>query len=139
MGLGMPLLLPAVGASAYLVFADPTAPVSAPRSVLLGHALAAAIGWGLLELCGLAGEPNSLAAAVSWPRVAAVAGALAATIGTLRALRCSHPPAGATTMIVAMGLLPQARHLPAFLLASAVVVAHAAVACRLAGIDYPRT
>lgn len=135
---GLPLLLPAVGASAYLVFADPGASVAAPRNVLVGHALAAAIGWLMLAFFGLAGEPNSLSAAVTWPRVGAVAGALATTIGVLRALRCSHPPAGATTMIVAMGLLPQARHLPDFALAGAVVVLHASLACRLAGHAYPR-
>lgn len=137
LALGVPLLLPAVGASAYLVFADPAAPVAAPRNVLAGHALGAAIGWGMLLLFGLAGEPNSLSAAVTWPRVGAVAGALATTIGVLRALRCSHPPAGATTMIVAMGLLPQARHLADFVLAGAVVVLHAGLACRLAGHVYP--
>jgi len=138
LALGVPLLLPAVGASAYLVFADPTASVAAPRNVLVGHALGATIGWGMLALFGLAGEANSLSAAVSWARVGAVTGALAATIGVLRALRSSHPPAGATTMIVAMGLLPQARHLPDFVLAAAVVVLHATIACRLAGHAYPR-
>lgn len=130
--LGIPLVLPAVGASAYLVFADPDAPVAAPRNVLVGHALGAAIGWGMLVAFDLDGEASSLSAPLTWQRVAAVAGALSATIGVLRALRCSHPPAGATTMIVAMGLLPQARHLIDFTLAGAVVVVHAALATRLA-------
>lgn len=127
----LPLVLPAVGASAYVVFADPAAPTAAPRNVLVGHALGAGIGWGLLLLLGLAGEPSGLASPLSWQRVAAVAGSLAITIGALRALACSHPPAGATTMIVAMGLLPEARHLPAFALAGGVVVLHANLALRL--------
>ena len=138
MALRLPLLLPAVGASAYLVFADPRSQLAAPRNVLVGHTLGAAIGWGMLVLFGLAGVSSSLTAAVTWPRIGAVAGALALTIGVLRALRCSHPPAGATTMIVAMGLLPQWRHLGDFTLAGALVVLQAAVACRLAGHPYPR-
>ena len=39
------------------------------------------------------------------PRIGAIALAVALTGGLLRVLRSAHPPAGATTIIVASGLL----------------------------------
>jgi CBS-domain-containing membrane protein len=135
--IGEPLLIPAVGASAYLVFGDPQAEASAPRNVLVGHALGAAIGWLMLELFHLRDAPGGLSIAVTWPRAGAVASSLATTIGILRSVRCTHPPAGATTMIVAVGILPRAHSILDFLLAGAAVVVYASIVCRAAGHAYP--
>ena len=136
--LDRPLVLPAIGASAYVVFSAPTSPAAAPPSVLVAPLVGALVGAAILALFGIAGERGGLPSAPDWPRIGAVAGSLAGTIGVLRALRCSHAPAGATTVIVSVGLLPHARHALDFLLAAAVLVVHAQIACRAAGIAYPR-
>jgi CBS domain-containing membrane protein len=138
MALGLPLMIPAVGASSYIVFAFPQAEVSAPRNVLIGHLVGAAVGWILLRAFGLEGAPVGLAQDLTWTRIGAVAASLAATVGILRLADSPHPPAGATTMIVSVGMLPQARHVLGFGIAAAVVVVHAVLACRAAGIAYPR-
>ncbi|MCE9595607.1 MAG: HPP family protein, partial [Planctomycetes bacterium] len=59
------------------------------------------------------------------------------TIGILLLLRSLHPPAGATTMIVALGLLPKFGHVGAFLLAASLVWLHALIAWRPRGVAYP--
>ena len=135
MSLGAPLVIPAVGASAYLVFSTPRAEVAAPRNVLMGHALGASIGWAMIRAFRLENVPGGLTLALTWPRLGAIAIALAITIGVLRALCCSHPPAGATPIIVASGSMPDARHVLDFVVAALVVVVYASVACRSLG--YP--
>jgi CBS-domain-containing membrane protein len=135
--LGEPLVIPAVGASAYLVFSAPRHEVAAPRNVILGHTLGATIGWVMLWVFRLQDTHGGQIALLTVPRVAAVACALGLTIGVLRTLKASHPPAGATTMIVAIGALPQARHIPDFVVSALIVVVYAALALRLSGIEYP--
>jgi len=137
MALGLPLMIPAVGASSYLVFAFPQAEVSAGRNVLLGHLVGAGVGWIVLRLFGLESAPGGLGVELTWLRMGAVAVSLAATVGILRIASSPHPPAGATTMIVSVGMLPQMRHVLGFGISALVVVVHAALACRAAGIAYP--
>lgn len=50
LAMGQPLLIPAIGASAYVVFAAPEAEVAAPRNVLVGHLVGAIVGWLALGL-----------------------------------------------------------------------------------------
>jgi hypothetical protein len=83
----------------------PDAPESSPRNTLIGHAVALLAGYGCLVACGLAGAPSVLQGGVSAARVVAAAGSLAVTALVLVVLRASHPPAGATTLIVSLGLL----------------------------------
>ena len=132
---GAPLVIPAVGASAYLVFSTPRAEVAAPRNVIVGHALGASIGWAMIRVFHLQDAPGGLVLALTWQRAAAVALSCGVTIGVLRALSCSHPPAGATPIIVAIGAMPEARHVLDFVLAALVVVVYATIACRTLG--YP--
>ena len=134
---GEVLLIPAVGASAYLVFTAPGAEVSAPRNVLIGHAVGALLGLAMLQLFGLQTAAGGLLQPLAWSRVGAVAASLAATVGVLRILDCPHPPAGATTMIVSVGLLPRMSHVLHFFMGATVVVVYATLVYRPAGIAYP--
>ena len=52
-------------------------------------------------------------------------------------LRVVHPPAGATTLIVSLGLMPQLAQVPVLLAGVALLLLQAAVLNRLAGIPYP--
>jgi CBS domain-containing membrane protein len=103
-----PLLFPSLGATAFLIFETPTAEVGSPRNTLIGHGvgiLAAAIS---LAAFGLFDEASAFEHGVTLSRVLAVALSVALTGGALRLLRAAHPPAGATTIIVASGLLADA-------------------------------
>lgn len=132
-----PLLIPAVGASAYVVFFAPRAPFAAPRNVVLGHLFGALIGWSMLALFGLLDAPGGFAVDPVWPRVFAVAASLGLTTFVLGVLRALHPPAGATTMIVATGLMPQLQHVVCFTAAAAFVALLAWIAWRRLGVEYP--
>ncbi len=51
--------------------------------------------------------------------------------------RVPHPPAGATTLIVSLGILREPWQLGVLMLAVALLVVQGFVINRLAGIDYP--
>lgn len=84
-----PLVVPSLGATAVLVFAVPHSPLTQPWSVVGGHVVSALIGVACQQLIpspGLAGG-------------AAVGLALFA----MHALRCIHPPGGATALTAVIG------------------------------------
>ncbi|MBK7644686.1 MAG: HPP family protein [Planctomycetes bacterium] len=103
-----PFLFPALGASAYILIAHPELAAASARNVLGAHLVAAATGWVCFRACGLEAGGTTLVAGGSWHHVASAALALGATTGLLLALRLQHPPACATTLIVALGFLPHA-------------------------------
>ena len=70
-------------------------------------------------------------------RVMAVALSLGGTGGLMILLGVIHPPAGATTMIVSLGILAKPWQLAVLELAVVALVAQAVVVNRLAGLRYP--
>ena len=113
-----PWLFPSLGPAIMLHLEKPQSPESSPRNTLIGHAVALLAGYAALRACGLTGHPSVLQEGVSVPRIVAAAGSLAVTTLILMVLNASHPPAGATTLIVSLGLL----HTPAQLLTAAAAV-----------------
>ena len=83
---GVPLILAPLGASAVLVFGLPESPLSQPAHVLGGHAVAAALSLVADHL--LPGGPITLAITVG------------VVIALLGLVRLTHPPAGATALVV---------------------------------------
>lgn len=100
-----PLLFPSLGPTALLLFTKPLDASASPRDTVTGHAVAIGAGYGALALFGLREAPGILEAGVSVPRIEAAALSVAATTAALLLLRTEHPPAGATTLIVSLGLL----------------------------------
>lgn len=100
-----PWLFPSLGPAIMLHLEKPRAPESSPRNTLIGHAVALLAGYGMLAVCGLTGHRSVLDEGVSTARIVAAAGSLAVTAVVLLVLKASHPPAGATTLIVSLGLL----------------------------------
>jgi CBS-domain-containing membrane protein len=92
---------------------------------LIGHAVGASVAFFWLSVFGLVGDPSAIATSFSAERVACVALSLACTGGLLRLLRAAHPPAGATTVIVSIGLLTTVSEL-AILLAGVLLLSVAA-------------
>ena len=52
-------------------------------------------------------------------------------------LRASHPPAGATTLIVSLGIISKPKELVVIEIAVFLLVAQALIINRLAGVHYP--
>lgn len=129
-----PFVFPSLGPTAILLFHSPLA--APPRKVLLGHAIGAASGYGSLALFGLVDAGPALAD-VTIARTGAVALSLALTSGLMIGLRAEHPPAGATTLIVSLGLLAHPWQLAVLMAAVALLTLQAAVIHRLAGVGYP--
>lgn len=100
-----PWLFPSLGPAVMLHVEQPGRPESSPRNTLIGHLVALLAGYALLELTGLTDHPSALQEGVSVPRIVAAAGSLAVTAAVLVLLDAAHPPAGASTLIVALGLL----------------------------------
>lgn len=135
-----PWLFPSLGPTLMVLAETPRQPPAAPRNVLVGHLVGVAAGYGSLVLLRLSGHPPVIVEGLTVPRVLAAALSVAVTAFVLQALRTPHPPAGATTLIVSLGILSRPAQLGTLLLAVVLVTAVSLVLNRLmrvrhAGID----
>lgn len=103
--LKQPLLFPSLGPTAFLFFEQPAAKTASPRNALIGHLVAVVAGALCLLVFGLYDDPSVLVEGVTLARVGAAVLSLALTGAVLLLLRASHPPSGATVLIVSLGLL----------------------------------
>lgn len=132
-----PFIFPSLGPTAFLLFYEPTAKASSPRNTLFGHFIGASLGWICLWMFGLLDAPPALFSGVGWARVGAAALSLGGT-GALMVLLCTvHPPAGATTLIVSLGLMPHLWQIGVLMGAVLLLTGQAFLINRLAGIRYP--
>lgn len=134
---GTTLLFPPLGATAFLMFASPRAPAASPRNTLFGYLIGLGAGFVSLACTGLLAAPSVLAGGVDGARVVAGALSIALTSVAMVRLRCVHPPAGATTLVVSLGLVTKVP-LVAMLMAGAALLAVFALAMhRALGTPYP--
>ena len=132
-----PLIFPSLGPTAFLLYYQPTAIASCPRNTLIGHFIGAAVGWICLAGFGLLDAPSAMIAGVTWARVGAAALSLGGTSALMVLLRAAHPPAGATTLIVSLGMMPHLWQIPVLMGAVLLLTGQAFLINRLAGIRYP--
>jgi CBS-domain-containing membrane protein len=132
-----PFVFPSLGPTAYLLFIAPLQQNSSPRNTILGHAIGLICGYGAYTLTGAANMPFGVHPGVYWPRILAAALSLSATGALMVLLRADHPPAGATTLIVSLGIISKPRELVIIEVAVFLLVAQALVINRLAGLPYP--
>ena len=133
-----PSLFPSLGPTAFLLFSTPMLPAACPRNTIQGHLIGVLAGYLSLVLFGLTDEPATIISGVSGNRVGAAALSLALTSGFMVWLRRPHPPAGATTLIISLGILREPEDLVVLMVAVALLVVQAYVINHLAGIRYPR-
>lgn len=131
------LIFPSLGATAFILFYAPLAEPASPRNTFLGHLIGAIAGFLSLALFGLLDAPSAVANGVDAARVGAAALSLGACGALMILLRSQHPPAGATAMIVSLGLMPHPGQFPILMAGVALLVGQAFVMNRLAGIAYP--
>ncbi len=132
-----PFIFPSLGPTAFLLFYTPMLAASSPRNTIGGHAIGAASGYLALVVFGLTDAAPALATSVTGARVGAAALSLGLTSGAMVLARVPHPPAGATTLIVSLGILRQPDQLLVLMLAVVLLVVQGFAINRLAGIDYP--
>jgi CBS-domain-containing membrane protein len=132
-----PFIFPSLGPTAFLFFYTPTAPSASPRNTIVGHAVGVISGYFALVVTGLTDAGPALTVGVTWPRAIAAALSLALTSGLMVLLRSPHPPAGATTLIISLGLLTHPVQLVILMIAVVLLTAQAFVINRLAGLPYP--
>jgi CBS-domain-containing membrane protein len=132
-----PFVFPSLGPTAFLLFYTPTLPTASPRNTLCGHLIGAASGYASLAVFGLLDAGPAILVGVSWSRVGAAALSLALTSGLMVWLKVPHPPAGATTLIVSLGLIASVPKLGVLMLGVLLLVVQGFAINRLAGIPYP--
>jgi CBS domain-containing membrane protein len=132
-----PFVFPSLGPTAFLFFFTPRTPAASPRNTIYGHAIGIACGYGALYLFGLERAAPAMVTGVSTARIGAAALSLAATGALMILLKAAHPPAGATTLIISLGIVTRPLHLIVIEIAVAVLTLQAIVINRLAGVDYP--
>ena len=103
--LRQPLLFPSLGPTLYLFFETPMAQQASPRNTLIGHFVALVVGILSVWIFGLLDAPSVIEQGVIPARIGAAALSLALTEALLILLRARHAPAGATVLIVSLGLL----------------------------------
>lgn len=135
---GAPYVFPSLGPTAFLLFYTPRQPASSPRNTLFGHGIGVAAGYLSLVVFGLTDAGPALTDGVSGSRVAAAALSLGLTSGVMVWVCAPHPPAGATTLIISLGLISEPVDLAVLMLAVLAMVVQAYVINRAAGIPYPR-
>jgi CBS-domain-containing membrane protein len=134
---GQPFVFPSLGPTAFLLFYTPHLPTASPRNTIAGHLIGVLAGYASLALFGLLHNPPALVAGVDAARVGAAALSLGLTAGLMVWLKVPHPPAGATTLIVSLGLIATIPKLGVLMLGVLLLVAQGFAINRLAGIDYP--
>jgi hypothetical protein len=101
---GRPWLLPSLGPSAALIALQPAHPQARLWNTIVGHLLGIAAGFAGIVLAGAATAPSPLLEGQLVPaRVLAATLAIVFSLVLMTATRSVHPPATATTLLVALG------------------------------------
>jgi hypothetical protein len=101
---GKPMLFPSLGPSAYLIAEMPAHPTARWYNTIVGHLTGLIVGFLIVALLNVGNHPAllselSLTAGRMWAAVLATA----LTFLFAKLLHASHPPAAATTLLVALG------------------------------------
>jgi CBS-domain-containing membrane protein len=134
---GQPFIFPSLGPTAFLFFYTPLAPPASPRNTIIGHLIGSLAGLGSLYIFGLQDVGPALTTGVTAGRVGAAALSLGLTSGLMVLLKAPHPPAGATTLIVSLGILRTVDQVVVLMIAVVLLTGQALVINRLAGLPYP--
>ncbi len=130
-------IFPSLGPTAFLFFYSPLEASASPRNAVLGHLIGVGAGWGSLVLFGLRDVGPAISIGVGEPRIAAAALSLGLTSGLMVLFKTPHPPAGATTLIISLGILRSAGQMVVLMAAVVLLTLQAIAINRLAGTPYP--
>ena len=105
LALKQPWLFPSLGPTLMVLAETPRQPPAHPRNVVAGHVVGVTAGYVALLVTGLTDHPAVIQEGLTGRRVVAACLSLALTAFVLQAMRTPHPPSGATTLIVSLGIL----------------------------------
>jgi CBS domain-containing membrane protein len=129
-----PFIFPSLGPTAFLYFSRQTATAASPRNTIIGHLIGTVAGYFSLVVTGLTTAGPAIANGVTWARVLAAALSLGLTAGLMILFRVSHSPAGATTLIISLGILTQPWQLVVLMIAIILLTLLAIAINRLFGV-----
>ena len=132
-----PLLFPSLGPILLVMLDKPLSPTGRVRNSLLANGGALLAGYGSLALFGLLDHKSVVQEGITGPRIAAAALSLAVTGLVAHLLKAQHPPAGATVLIVSLGILHRPEQLVAMAVAILLATLLAWAANSLAGVRAP--
>ena len=133
----LPLLFPALGPSAFILFSEPFARSAAPRSVILGHTIGISVGYASWQLVSmLTGQVVSLEQG-GWPILLSASLAMAVCSTLLIYFSCQHPPSCASALIVAMGAASTSVAILGMAAGVLLLTLQATVVNRLVGLKTP--
>jgi HPP family protein len=120
-----PWLFPSLGPTVMLIAGSPRHPSSRPLNAAVGHLVGIVAGAGCFYAFGLNGQPPAPVGGLTPAYVLAAALSVAITAFALQALKLPHPPAGATTLIISLGVIAT----PVGILTMAAAIAFTIAAC----------
>jgi hypothetical protein len=119
----LPWLFPSLGPTVMLFFESPEQPAARPINTIVGHGVGIAAGALCLFAFGLQDDQPAPVGGLNPGYVAAAAASVAITTLVLTLLHLPHPPAGASTLIVSLGILTTAPQIAAMVGAVLLVTA----------------
>jgi CBS domain-containing membrane protein len=131
-----PFIFPSLGPTIFILFFAPLSVQAAPRNVVGGQLLGIACGYLALMIFQLQDAPADIFD-LSTRQICSATLALSLTAGLMIWTGLLHAPAGATTLIVALGLVHTLPHLVILFGAVVVAVIFAGAMNRAVGIAYP--
>ncbi len=136
----LPLLFPPLAPSAFILFYTPMSEQASPRSVFVSHAMGVAAGFASLWIMNWIFPDAGLLTGTTLgvPRILCTALAMALVSVGMIGMSTPHPPAAATTLIVATGFLTNPAHVLGLMGAVSLLVLEAHFFIRFqAGLPYP--
>lgn len=136
----LPLLFPPLGPTAFILFYTPMASSACPRSFVLSHSIAVAVGLAALYLFRVIFPESELHAltVMNWYRIFSVALAMGSISAIMVWLNIAHPPAAATALIAVMGYLDDPYKIMGIIAAVIILAIEGFVFNRLlGGLPYP--
>lgn len=131
---GSTFVFPSLGPTAILFFMSPNSLAVRPKNALVGHAIGIACGYLALVVTGLTHATSVIDGGVDLQRIIAASLALGLTGAVMVAAKTPHAPAGATTLIIALGFITAPFSLVIIEVAVGLLVVQALVINRLAGV-----
>ena len=109
--LEQPWLFPSLGPTLMVLAERPLRAAAKPVNIVVGHTVGVGAGYLALLVTGLTDAPPVTETGLDTARVTAAVLSLSLTAFVLAAIRKPQPPAGATTLIVSLGILTTPRDL----------------------------
>jgi hypothetical protein len=132
-----PFLFPSLGPILLVMLDQPLSPQARPRSSLLANGAALLAGYAALVVFSLQDHESVVQEGITGRRIAAAALSLAVTGLVAHLLKAQHAPAGATTLVVSLGILHTAEQVAWMAVAIVMGTALAWLANSLAGVYAP--